>query len=194
MGTSGAAPMNALKQAFKDLNAAYKKSLESYCKTKHAEASTSICLPMLDRQLTGPLLQYKFSWNNVNKDPSACPCCGHSLTMPVESQTNVNVKNRKQRTKAFANGGDGKFNAVSAICGYYAYSHNCYSHVAGFSCNMCERKVADGVLHGNEVWRSMALITKFAPMTAGVVSRSTTGRRFALGLGGRRGGLRSRGI
>ncbi len=52
--------MNALKRAFKDLNAAYKKSLALYCKTECAEASKSVCLPTLDRQLMGPLLQYKF--------------------------------------------------------------------------------------------------------------------------------------
>jgi hypothetical protein len=105
--------MNALKQAFKDLNDIYEKSLVSYCKTKCAEASKSIRLPMLDRQLTGPLLQYKFPWNKLNRDPSACPCCGHSFTMLVELQADMNAKNCKQCTKASANGGDRKFNTVS---------------------------------------------------------------------------------
>jgi hypothetical protein len=41
-------------------------------------------------------------------------------------------------------------------------------------------------LHGNNVRGSAALIAKFMSVTAGVCSRSTTGRRFALGLGGRR--------
>jgi hypothetical protein len=48
-------------------------------------------------------------------------------------------------------------------------------------------------LHGNEVQGSAALIAKFVPVTASVCSRSTTGRRFALGLGRRRRGLRSTG-
>jgi hypothetical protein len=146
MGTSWAAPMNALKQAFKNLNAAFKKSLELYSKTEPAEASNSVRLPTLDHQLTGPLLQYKFPWNKVNKDPSACPCCGHSLTMPVKLQAKMNAKNHKQRTKASANGGDEKFNAVSAIHGCYAYFHNCCGHVAGFGCKECERKVAKSVV------------------------------------------------
>jgi hypothetical protein len=47
-------------------------------------------------------------------------------------------------------------------------------------------------LHKNKVPGSAALIVKFAPATAGVCSRSTTSRRFALGLGGRRGESRSR--
>jgi hypothetical protein len=89
-----AAPMSALKQAFKDLNAANKKSLVSYRKTKRTEASKSVCLPTLDSQLTEPLLQYMFPWNKLNRDPSACPCCGHSFTMLVELQVDVNVKNR----------------------------------------------------------------------------------------------------
>jgi hypothetical protein len=84
--------MNALKQAFKDLNAANEKSLESYLQTKQADASKSIRHTTLARQLTGLLLQYKFPWNKVNKDPSACPCCLHFLTMPIGSQANVNAK------------------------------------------------------------------------------------------------------
>ncbi len=63
--------MNALKQAFKDLNDGYKKSLELYLETKRADASKSIHLPMLERQLTGPLLQYKLPWNKV-KEGSEC--------------------------------------------------------------------------------------------------------------------------
>ncbi len=140
------APLNALKRALKDLNAAYKKSLKSYHKMKRAEASKSICLSMLDHQLTGPLLQYKFHRNKLNRDPSACLCCGHSFTMPVELQANMNAKNCKQCTKASANGGDRKFNAVSANHGCYGYLHNCRNHVAGFGCDKCERKVVNGVV------------------------------------------------
>jgi hypothetical protein len=138
--------MNALRRAFKDLNATYEKSLALYCETKHAEASKSICHPMLNSQLTGPLLQYKFPWNKLNRDPSACPCCGHSFTMPIELLANVNAKNCKQHTKASANGGGGKFITESANHGCYAYFHNCRSHVAGFGCNECERKVAVGLI------------------------------------------------
>jgi hypothetical protein len=47
-GMSGSVPMNALKRAFKDLNGAYKKSLELYLETKCVEASKSVCLPKLD--------------------------------------------------------------------------------------------------------------------------------------------------
>jgi hypothetical protein len=46
--------------------------------------------------------------------------------------------------------------------------------------------------HENKVQGSAALIVKFAPATAGVCSRSTTSRRFGLGLGGRRSESRSR--
>jgi hypothetical protein len=138
--------MNALKRAFKDLDAAYEKSLALYRKMKRAEASKSVRLPTLHRQLTGPLLQYKFPYNKLTRDPIACPCCRHSFTMPVESLTDVNAKNREQRTKASANGGDGKFNAVSATHGCYAYFHNCRSHVAGFGWDECERKVSNGVV------------------------------------------------
>ncbi len=48
------------------------------------------------------------SLEQVDQGPSACPCCGHSFTMPVESQANVNAMNRKQCTKASANGGGWK--------------------------------------------------------------------------------------
>jgi hypothetical protein len=84
MGTSGMAPINTLKWAFKDLNTAYKKSLESYLQVKRADASKSVHLSMLDSQPASLLLQYKFPFNKVNKDPSACPCCLHFLTMPIE--------------------------------------------------------------------------------------------------------------
>jgi hypothetical protein len=108
--------MNALKWAFKDLNVTFLKSLVTYsCETKRAEASKSVGLPTLYRQLTGPFLQYKFPWNKLNRDPSACPCCGHSITMAVELQANVNAKNCKQCTKVSANGGDRKFNSGSAL-------------------------------------------------------------------------------
>jgi hypothetical protein len=55
--------------------------------------------------------------------------------MPVELQADMNAKNCKQRTKASANEGGGKFNAVSANHGCYAYFHNCRDHVAGFGCD-----------------------------------------------------------
>ena len=58
----------------------------------------------------------------------------------------MNAKDHKQRTKAAVNGGDGKFNSVTATHGYYAYFHNCCGHVAGFDCNECERKAVDGVV------------------------------------------------
>jgi hypothetical protein len=142
MSTSGVAPMNALKWAFKDLNTTYKKSLESYHEMKCTEESKSIHLPTLDHQLMGPcpLLQYKFPWNKANKDLSACPCCGHSLTMLIKSQAGVNEENCEQCTKASANGGGGKLNAVSAIHGCYAYFHICHGHVDGFGCNKCEKE------------------------------------------------------
>jgi hypothetical protein len=76
VGTSGAALVYALKRAFKDLNVAYKKSLGSYCKTKRTEASKSIHLPTLDRQLKGPLLQYKFPWNKLIRDQVHAPVAG----------------------------------------------------------------------------------------------------------------------
>jgi hypothetical protein len=66
--------------------------------------------------------------------------------MSFESLGDVNTKNREQRTKASANGGDGKFTAVSANHGCYAYFHNCHSHIDGFGCNECERKVANDVV------------------------------------------------
>jgi hypothetical protein len=66
--------------------------------------------------------------------------------MPVELLANVNAKNHKQRTMASANGGDGKFTAVSENHGCYVYLHSCRSHVAGFGCDKCERKVVNGVV------------------------------------------------
>ena len=122
--------MNALKQAFKDLNTAYKNSLQSYLNPKHVDASKFVCLPTLDCQLLGPLLQYKLPWNKANKDPDACHCCEHHSTMPVELQAEVNTKNRKLHTKASADGGDGKFKPVSATKVCYAYLQNCRGHVA----------------------------------------------------------------
>ena len=53
-------PMNDLKRALKALFTAYDKCLTSYIEAKRAEANKSVRLPSLDRQLTGPLLQYDF--------------------------------------------------------------------------------------------------------------------------------------
>ena len=83
--------MNNLKQAFTKLYAAYSNSLQSYLETKGAEANKSICLPSLNRQLTGTLLQYKFPWNQRKKDVNGCPCCQHTSTMSVESNVDVNA-------------------------------------------------------------------------------------------------------
>jgi hypothetical protein len=78
------------------------------------------------------------------KDADSCPCCQHSLTMAVESQAGVNAKNRELQTKASADGGDGKFKAVSALHGCYCYSNNCCGHRGGYGCTECMRKAADG--------------------------------------------------
>ena len=80
----GAALMNGVKQAFRELFAAYSTTLKSYLATKHAEAGKSIRLPLLDHQLPGTLVQYEFPWNQRMKDVGSCPCCHHSLTMAVE--------------------------------------------------------------------------------------------------------------
>ena len=122
-----------MKRAFAKLYAAYGKSLQSYLETKRAEANKSVRLPSLDRQLTGTLLQYKFPWNQRKKDANGCPCCQHTSTMAVESNADVNAKNRELRTKASANGGDGKFTAASALHGCYCYFNNCRGHRAGFT-------------------------------------------------------------
>ena len=138
-----ASATNDLKRAFAKLYAAYGKSLQSYLETKRAEANRSVRLPSLDRQLTGTLLQYKFPWNQRKKDANGCPCCQHTSTMAVESNADVNAKNRELRTKASANGGDGKFTAASASHGCYCYSNNCRGHRAGFGCSECMRKYSD---------------------------------------------------
>ena len=64
--------------------------------------------------------------------------------MAVESNADVNAKNRELRIKASANGGDGKFTAASALHGCYCYSNNCRGHRAGFGCSECMRKYSDG--------------------------------------------------
>jgi hypothetical protein len=64
--------------------------------------------------------------------------------MTVESNANVNAKNRELRTKASANGGNGKFTAALALHGFYCYFNNCCGHRAGFSCSECMRKNANG--------------------------------------------------
>jgi hypothetical protein len=66
--------------------------------------------------------------------------------MPIELQADMNTKNFEQRAKASANGGDGKFNAVSATHGCYAYFYSCHGNVAGFGCGKCERNVANSVV------------------------------------------------
>jgi len=142
--TCGASPTNDIKRAYRDLFAVYSTCLDSYNEKKRTEGCKSVRLPSLDRQLNGPLLQYKFPWNQANKDSDACPCCLHSMTMPVESRVEVNAKNRELRTKASENGGDGKFKAISALHGCYCYHNNCRGHEQGYGCTECKRKAADG--------------------------------------------------
>ncbi len=113
----GASAMNNLKRAFTKLYAVYSKSLKSYLETKHTKANKSVRLPSLDCQLTGTLLQYKFPWNLKKKDVSGSPCCQHTSTMAVESNADLNAKNRELRTSASANGGDSKCTATSALDG-----------------------------------------------------------------------------
>jgi hypothetical protein len=64
--------------------------------------------------------------------------------MAVESQSDVNAKNRELRKKASADGGDGKFTAVSAKHGCYCSLNNCRGHEKGYGCYECLRKAADG--------------------------------------------------
>jgi hypothetical protein len=136
--------MNNLKRAFCDLFNAYDTSLVSYVEMKQAEANKSICLPSLDRQLMGPLLQYGHAWSQRKKDADGCPCCLHVSTMAVKLQADVNAKNGKLRTKTSAGGGDGKFVAISALHGCYFLLNNCRGHQGGYGCFDSVRKAADG--------------------------------------------------
>jgi hypothetical protein len=136
--------MNTLKWAFKDINAAYEKSLELHLETKCAEISKSNHIHTLDLQLMGPLLQYDHAWSQRKKDVDGCPCCLHVSTMVVKLQVDVNAKNLKLHTKALAGGGDGKFVTISALHGCYCSLNNCRGHERGYGCFECVRKAADG--------------------------------------------------
>jgi hypothetical protein len=136
--------MTDLKRAMRDLSDSYNKSLTSYTETKRAEANKSVRLPSLDRQLTGPLRQYNYTWSERKRDMNGCPCCLHMSTMAVESQMDVNAKNRELRAKASAGGGDGKFSAASALHGCYCSLNNCRGHQGGYGCFECVRKAEDG--------------------------------------------------
>jgi hypothetical protein len=47
----------------------YNTSLASYIEMKQAEANKSIRLPLLDRQLMGPLFQCDYAWSQRKKEP-----------------------------------------------------------------------------------------------------------------------------
>jgi hypothetical protein len=136
--------MNNLKRAFRDLFDAYNTSLASYVKMKQADANKSVRLSSLNRQLTGPLLQYNHAWSQRKKDADGCPCCLHVSMMAVKLQADVNSKNCKLRTKASAGGGDGKFVAISALHSCYCLLNNCRGHQGGYGCFDCIRKAVDG--------------------------------------------------
>ena len=136
--------MSDLKRAMRDLSNSYNNSLTSYTKVKHAKANKSIRLPSLDRQLTGPLRQYNYTWSERKRDTDGCPCCLHMWTMAVESQADVNAKNQELRAKASAGGGDGKFIAASAHHGCYCSLNNCRGHQGEYGCFECVRKAEDG--------------------------------------------------
>jgi hypothetical protein len=97
----------------------------------------SVHLPSLDHQLTGPLLQYKHTWNQKKKDVDGCPCCFHVSIMAVKLQVEVNTKISKIRAKLSAGGGDGKLVIVSAIHGCYCLLNNCRNHWGGYDCLVC---------------------------------------------------------
>ena len=97
--------MTDLKRAMRDLSDSYNKSLTSYTETKRAKANKSVHLPSLDRQLTGPLQQYDYTWSERKRDMNGCPRRPRISTMAVESQTDVKAKNRELRAKASAGGG-----------------------------------------------------------------------------------------
>ncbi len=142
---AGATPqMTDFKQAMRDLSDSYDNSLTSYTKMKQAKANKSIHLPSLDRQLTGPLQQYNYTWSERKRDEDGCPCCLHMPTMAAESQADVNAKNCELRAKALAGGGDGKFIAASALHGCYCSLSNCHRHQAGYGCFECIRKAENG--------------------------------------------------
>ncbi len=136
--------MNNLKRVFCDLFDAYNNSLVSYIKAMQAEANKPVCLPLLNHQLAGPLLQYDHAWNRRKKDVDGCPCCLHVSTMAVKLQADVNTKNCKLHAKALAGGGDGKFIAISALYSCCCLLNNFRSHQGGYGCFDSIRKAADG--------------------------------------------------
>jgi hypothetical protein len=142
---AGATPqMTDLKRAMRNLSGSYDNSLTSYTEMKQAEANKSVRLPSLDRQLTGPLQQYDYTWSKRKRDEDGCPCCLHMSTMAIESQSDVNAKNRELRAKTSAGGGDGKFVAASALHGCYCSLNNCRGHQGGYGCFECIRKAENG--------------------------------------------------
>ena len=76
-------PMNDLKRSLKNLFTAYDKCLVPYIEARRAKANKSVRLPSLDRQLTGPLRQYDFPFNNRKKDLDGCPLCLHLSTIAI---------------------------------------------------------------------------------------------------------------
>ncbi len=74
--------MNDLKRVFPDLFKAHYRSLTSYTPRQKGRW---VNLPTISwhRQMTGPLLQYKFTWNQRKKDENGCPCCLHFLMMAI---------------------------------------------------------------------------------------------------------------
>jgi hypothetical protein len=142
---AGATPqMTDLKRGMQDLSGLYDNSLTSYTEMKRAEANKSVRLPSLNRQLMGLLRQYDYTWSERKRDEDGCPCCLHMLTMAVESQADVNAKNRELRAKALAGGGDGKFITESALHGCYCLLNNSRGHQGGYSYFECVRKAENG--------------------------------------------------
>ena len=165
-----------MKRAFTKLYAAYGKSLQSYLETKRAEANKSVRLPLLNRQLTGTLLQYKLPWNQRKKDANGFPYCQHTSTMAVESNADVNAKNHELRTKASENVGNGKFTAALALHGCYCYFNNC-------PMTECMRKNADGETPTNRGPGVCGFVCVICDCDCKCVFQEHSRQKIAVGIG-----------
>jgi hypothetical protein len=101
------------------------------------------CMPSLDYQLTGVLLQHSFKWLAFVHNRNVCPVGEDQSTMRVQTEEDHARKN-EQASLAVKNGSKTWAIPKSACHGCYCFQLDCKGIINGKGCFLCEQYAEAG--------------------------------------------------
>ena len=130
-----------LDMKFRHLNAVFKESHVIFVQEKIVERNKTHKTPSLCLQLSGQRMQDSVAYDPKKLLMDHCAVCGHRSLMRLDDIAVVDAKNARRRSASSANGGDGKFIAITSMVGCYCFLEPCIGAPDGTGCDVCETMV-----------------------------------------------------